>query len=78
LKKLLYFEKGTKESCAVMGRKKSDTPKFILGVSGLTAQTLEALKTKATSNSRSVAAEARVALESHLGITEVQQCSQPN
>jgi hypothetical protein len=75
---LLYFAKDSKESCAVMGRKKLDTPKFILGVSGLTAETLEALKTKAKDNNRSVAAEARVALESHLGITDIQPCSQHN
>jgi len=76
LKKLLYFAKDSKESCAVMGRKRLDTPKFILGVSGLTAQTIEALKTKAKENNRSVAAEARVALEAHLGLNQEEQCNQ--
>ena len=59
-----------------MGRKKSEIPKFILGVSGLTAETLEALKTKAKDNNRSVAAEARVALEAHLGINQEEPCNQ--
>jgi len=59
-----------------MGRKKLNIPKFILGVSGLTAETLEALKTRAKENNRSVAAEARVALEAHLGISQEEPCSQ--
>ena len=60
-----------------MGRKRLDTPKFILGVSGLTAQTLEALKTKAKDNNRSVAAEARVALDAHLGINQEEPSCNP-